>query len=88
MKPSEQPPKDEPAFPGIAQHSTRDDIHEGMSLLDWFAGQALAGLCSNPGGPFQANAMNGWGIVNCTPENVAIECYSLAREMLKERLNQ
>ena len=34
------PTNDEPAFP-------RDDFHDGvpgMSLRDWFAGQALAGL--------------------------------------------
>jgi len=30
-----------PAFPG-------DGLVKGMSLLDWFAGQALKGLLANP----------------------------------------
>ncbi len=42
-----------PAFPDMtidwldsgARHVTR---HSGMTLRDWFAGQALAGLLSNP----------------------------------------
>jgi hypothetical protein len=41
-----------PAFP----HDGRDNgpgnikgrAHDGMSLRDWFAGQALAGFCSDP----------------------------------------
>lgn len=37
-------PKDGgPAFP----HTWRDDHGEGMSLRDWFAGQALAGINAN-----------------------------------------
>lgn len=33
-----------PAFPGQMQRSTNVDISEGMSLRDWFAGQALQGI--------------------------------------------
>ena len=36
-------PENPPAFP--YQHNP---AHGGMSLLDWFAGQALAGLAANP----------------------------------------
>ena len=32
-----------PAFPGV----TENDTGEGMTLRDYFAGQALAGLCSD-----------------------------------------
>lgn len=59
--------------------------YDGMSLRDWFAGQALAGLCSNPGGPIQANGMSGWGLVNCTMGDVAREAYAIADAMLEAR---
>lgn len=55
----------------------------GMSLRIYLAGQALAGLCSNPGGPFQANSMSGWGLVNCTPVNVATMALALADAVLE-----
>lgn len=34
----------EPAFPGPAQSSVPHDLHTGMTLRDWFAGQAMAPL--------------------------------------------
>ncbi len=38
-------PDGEPAFPGVkASHSGADN--EGMTLRQWYAGQALAGLMS------------------------------------------
>jgi hypothetical protein len=37
-----------PAFPGPATRTYQFD-HDGMSLRDWLAGQALAGLCANMG---------------------------------------
>lgn len=36
-----------PAFPCPVGHMSCAHP-EGMSLRDWFAGQALAGLCANP----------------------------------------
>jgi hypothetical protein len=40
-------PKDGgPAFPMPRFHTWQDEV-PGMSLRDWFAGQALAGLCAN-----------------------------------------
>ena len=55
------------------------------SPRDGFAGQALQGLCANPGGPFQSNSNSGWGIVNCTPDEVAEMAYRLADAMLRAR---
>jgi hypothetical protein len=37
----------EPAFPGAVNH----DAPPGMTLRDWFAGQALAGYFANPNTP-------------------------------------
>lgn len=71
-----------PAFP-LARQSPYDE--DGMRLRDWLAGQALAGLVGNPGGPYQANSMSGWGIVNCDPIHVACVCYQLADAMLATR---
>lgn len=48
-----------------------------------FAGQALQGLCANPGGPFQANGMGGWGPANCTIDQIADTAYELANAMIK-----
>lgn len=54
----------------------------GMSLRDYFAGQALAGLCANPGGPFQSSERSGWEMVNCMPGDLANECYRLADALM------
>ena len=37
-----------PAFPCIEEDTSGGIYETGMSLRDWFAGQALAGLLSNP----------------------------------------
>ncbi|KQT54603.1 hypothetical protein ASG43_03185 [Aureimonas sp. Leaf454] len=73
------------AFP-IA-HSTEPGApvaEHGMTLRQYYAGQALAGLCANPGGPFQKNDMNGWGLTNCTETRVALACLDLADALLAE----
>lgn len=58
------------AFPGAAQHETTVDIHEGMTLRDWFAGMALASVyVDNP--------------TDC--ERCAEHAYQLADAMLYER---
>jgi hypothetical protein len=59
----------------------------GMTMRDYFAAKALAGLCANPGGPFQANGTSGWAIVNCSVLDVARECYGLADALLAERIS-
>lgn len=71
----------EPAFPHMMAFGHKD-YAPGLSVRDYFAAQALAGLCANPGGPFQANAHCGWAIVNCSTSDVADECYRLADAMI------
>lgn len=72
-----------PAYPlaGLGDYKRAS----GMSLRDWFAGQALAGLVGNPGGPYQSNSMSGWGMVNCDQSHVATNCYDLADAMIAAR---
>lgn len=48
--------------------------YDGMSLLDYFAGQALSGFCVNPK----------WHGADL--ESVTVQAYSLAEMMLIERL--
>ena len=76
-----------PAYPSTEVHPNYDfPIHHfGMSLRDYFAAQALAGLLANPGGPFQANDMNGWDIVNCTLDDVARLSYQASDTMIATR---
>ena len=60
-----------PAFPVV----TPDGVpNSGMSLRDWFAGQALAGIMS------QAGASGDW-----TPAEVAADAYAYASAMLAAR---
>ena len=40
-----------PAFPLQALAAPNSEIAWGMSLRDWFAGHALAGLMASPNGP-------------------------------------
>jgi hypothetical protein len=64
-------PKDGgPAFPREYMHTG----HSGMSLRDWFAGQALA----NSRTFFGENS-------SATPEDVALQAYAVADAMLAER---
>lgn len=66
---------------------TDDDIEipDNTDLRDTFAAAALMGLCGNPGGPFQANNLNGWDIVNCEVDDIANHTYQLADAMLRAR---
>lgn len=76
------------AFPqpmAISPNGDAYPAYPGMTLRDWFAGQALAGLCANPGGPYQANDRSGWGLVNCGTDDIGGEAYRLADAMLAER---
>jgi hypothetical protein len=58
-----------PAFPG----NTPGNLWFGMSLRDWFAGQALAGLLSRD------------GYKNKVPKDTADWCYQIAAAMLAAR---
>lgn len=75
MKYSEMP---RPAFP----HETGPYLVKGMTLREYFAGQALAGLLANPGGPVQARADTGWGFCNVQPDQLAHLAYELADDMI------
>jgi hypothetical protein len=70
-----------PAFPTETEHQSGSDrMHlEGMSLRDYFAGQALGHLSQ----PIMA-AMHS-GALAPRREDVARLCYEVADAMLKER---
>ena len=48
-----------------------------------FAGQALAGLLANPGGPIQHNPMRAWDLTNCTWDDVAGVAITAADALIK-----
>lgn len=62
------------SFGSLKQKST------GLSLRDWFAGQALIGLMSYPGDEFSGNWHN-----NSSSQGVATRCYDLADAMISAR---
>ena len=57
-----------PAFPVAVDKIL---VSEGMSLRDWFAGQALSGLCS--------------GSLPFCPDQVSATAYAYADAMIKAR---
>ena len=62
-----------PAFPGPVQAEQSVDIHEGMTLRDYFAAAALQGfLAGNPD-------------ADCGFEGYAHDAYKTADAMLTER---
>lgn len=75
-----------PAFPvlhTIDGNWVKDPVpqYSGMSLRDWFAGQALAGLLSHMGGPYieaMAQGIKGGALESCA-------AYAWADAMLAER---
>jgi hypothetical protein len=64
-----------PAFPVAEDHRTADALRwtAGMSLRDWFAGQALAGILA-------ADTGANWGY-----KEAAIEAYGHADAMIADR---
>lgn len=70
-----------PAFP--APYGQRSE--GGMTLRDYIAGKVLQGLAANPGGPWQANDINGWALANCTLADVVEVAYQTADAALVER---
>jgi len=73
-----------PAFPRTAVPG-HNAPQQGMSLRDWFAGKAMEGLLSNPGGPIQANGMSGWSFTNCRDNDVASLVWVIADAMIAAR---
>lgn len=70
-----------PAFPRPQGHWAEDaagnDAQDGMSLRDYFAGQALNGLCHD----YRANTAMESGVL----AHLASHAYALADAMLAER---
>ncbi len=64
-----------PAFPAIGSETFPNDP-QGMSLRDWFAGQALAGICS---------LSDEMGNAQWTWQAAATSAYSMADAMLATR---
>ena len=62
-----------PAFPVAEDHQTADQLPwtQGMSLRDWFAGQALVGLATLE--------------ADCGPRGLAQDAYAMADAMLAAR---
>lgn len=82
-----------PAFPGgiafkdVGGHAravTSSECGEGgMTMRDWFAGQALTGLNANPG--LIGRNADVVGYPTYTPAMAAEDAYDVADAMLKER---
>ncbi len=72
-----------PAFPTNFDMSTFTHENQGMTKREFIAIEAMKGLLSNPGGPFQANTQTGWGLCNCDYQNVVDECLCIADTMLE-----
>lgn len=77
-------PENPPAFAAIGGVCRADSFgQEGMTLRDYFAGQALQGFCSNPEWVKNARELKVKPADN--QENHAIAAYQMADAMLKER---
>ena len=79
---SEQPTDGGPAFPVHGGHHPDDDprnqiLGGGMSLRDWFAGQAMAGILAN----VRINAADG----GYSPAMAAADAFTTADAMLAAR---
>lgn len=64
-----------PAFPQV--ETEKSYSHEGMSLRDWFAGQALVGHLANNGATSDMILVGAIGI--------AESCFKIADAMLQEK---
>lgn len=62
-------------------------LHTGISTRAEIASRIMAGLCANPGGPFQANGASGWGFTNCGEHDIAALSVNLA-DALIAKLNE
>ena len=67
-----------PAFPTEPRGSIYGGKHDGMTLRDWFAGQALAGVINTCSADILANG-------EAIEAMFARKAYSLADAMIRER---
>ena len=76
-----------PAYPNNDAHGC---AYPGMTLRQWYAGEALKGLLSNPS-IIQPNGLTGWSLTNCTSTYIARFAVSFADETIaaeKEQTNE
>lgn len=73
----ENKPKNPEAFPKLSEIGYPSQ--NGMSLRDYFAAEALNGIC--------ANSLANYGMIsnNAEPDYIAKRCYQIADAMLKQR---
>lgn len=69
-----------PAFPR-PKTPDHNSAQEGMSLRDWFAGQALAGLMASKAVALAADSDE----IHAERERKAVSCFLLADALLAER---
>ena len=80
-----------PAYPQINFHKLGDACIAastgGMTLRDWFAGQALAGEIGSLSSEISADALAGAAVDagRSVEDQIAFNCYRLADAMLKAR---
>jgi hypothetical protein len=65
-----------PAFPSIEEGTEPREVHPGMSLRDYFAGEAL--------GEWVKAHIEG-SVDDLNKRQIAVECYGYADAMLAER---
>ena len=70
-----------PAFPFILQGPKIEGDSQGMTLRDWFAGQALIGLLFNAETILKSSKESG----NTATQELITASYELSDAMLKER---
>ncbi|MEN5248475.1 hypothetical protein [Brucella pseudintermedia] len=64
-------------FEGGSNNGDAPFFHQGMTLRDYFAGQALAGIYANKGAPVIATYDS--------PQGRAVICYAMADAMIAAR---
>ena len=84
MTPAEKKDDGGPAFPYDVQRNGRGQ-HDGMSLRDWFAGQALAGLYASRELQMAVLHDSGGAGQGAFEPRMATAAYEMAYAMLAER---